>query len=384
MKKNNKTLNTGCVILSIACAVMLSVITAACKSVDNSKKLTNLPLIEDTEFGGAYIGTTTAQLKEAGFDFGDSVNITFSDGREVKDIPYYSGYNNKTGEYLLCGYPGYEHPQFTRNNFGEVWNLYGLTEKMQASITMNEKGKYLAVEEALSLVYSNNINDFDSEETFANFRPMKAGMLKENTVYRSASPCDNKYSRAECTHNLVEKAGIQFVLNLADNEEKFNKHLSNTEVNIPYVEKLNSEGKIAKLGLTSNYHSEVYAEKLGNGFKKMLNSDGPYLVHCTEGKDRTGFVCFLIEALCQASYEEMKADYMITYKNYYGLTEEGSPDKYNAVVQSKFDDFVTYLTDAATIEETVQSDLGNAARNYLVKCGLTLPEIESLVSKLTK
>jgi len=51
----------------------------------------------------------------------------------------------------------------------------------------------------------------------------------------------------------------------------------------------------------------------------MASADGPYLVHCLEGKDRTGFVCIVLEALMSATYQEIVDDYMLTYNNYYHI-----------------------------------------------------------------
>ena len=47
----------------------------------------------------------------------------------------------------------------------------------------------------------------------------------------------------------------------------------------------------------------------------MTGQEGPCYIHCTEGKDRTGFVCLLLEALCGANYGELRDDYMTTYAN---------------------------------------------------------------------
>ena len=41
-------------------------------------------------------------------------------------------------------------------------------------------------------------------------------MYKNGIVYRSASPCDNQHNRAGYVDQLMENAGVQFILNLAD------------------------------------------------------------------------------------------------------------------------------------------------------------------------
>lgn len=60
--------------------------------------------------------------------------------------------------------------------------------------------------------------------------------------------------------------------------------------------------------------------------------EGPYLIHCTEGKDRAGFVSALLEALVGSSVEEIKDDYMCSFTNYYGV-EYGS-EQYEKIAES--------------------------------------------------
>ena len=59
----------------------------------------------------------------------------------------------------------------------------------------------------------------------------------------------------------------------------------------------------------------------------MSKNEGPYYIHCVEGKDRTGFVCAVIEGLANATYEEIVDDYMKTYDNYYGVNESSNREK---------------------------------------------------------
>jgi protein tyrosine/serine phosphatase len=47
----------------------------------------------------------------------------------------------------------------------------------------------------------------------------------------------------------------------------------------------------------------------------MLANDGPYLVHCYAGVDRTGIVCAILAALMGASPEEIAADYARSFYN---------------------------------------------------------------------
>ena len=75
----------------------------------------------------------------------------------------------------------------------------------------------------------------------------------------------------------------------------------------------------------------------------MIEKDGPYLVHCTEGKDRAGFVAGLLEALMGSTVDEIKEDYMITYMNYYGV-EYGS-EQYEKIAESNIHSLYEILLD---------------------------------------
>ena len=46
-----------------------------------------------------------------------------------------------------------------------------------------------------------------------------------------------------------------------------------------------------------DYTSDSFAETLAGGLARLSALEGPYLVHCTEGKDRAGFASALLECL---------------------------------------------------------------------------------------
>ena len=61
----------------------------ACKN--NTLELNNQNISHEEKFGGIYIEITIDDFNKLGFSFGDSVDITFSNGYELKDLPYYNG-----------------------------------------------------------------------------------------------------------------------------------------------------------------------------------------------------------------------------------------------------------------------------------------------------
>jgi len=110
----------------------------------------------------------------------------------------------------------------------------------------------------------------------------------------------------------------------------------------------------------------------------MVEHDGPYLVHCTEGKDRTGFISALLEALMGATKDEIVVDYMESYINYYGV--EPGTEKYNLIAQDVLD-MLKVITGTGDLEK---ADLQTGARNYLIQGGMKPEQIEKLMNKLSK
>ena len=110
----------------------------------------------------------------------------------------------------------------------------------------------------------------------------------------------------------------------------------------------------------------------------MSSNEGPYLVHCTEGKDRAGFVSALLSCLMGASYEEVLADYMVTYDNYYGI--KPGTDKYQAIADSNI---VKSLKLAFGVDDLTAVNLAAEAEEYLQSIGLRSDEIAALKANLS-
>jgi hypothetical protein len=111
----------------------------------------------------------------------------------------------------------------------------------------------------------------------------------------------------------------------------------------------------------------------------IINNNGPYLIHCNEGKDRAGFVSALLECLMGATLDEVIDDYMVTYYNYYGV-EEGS-EKYNAVLKNNL---IKALNATFKVDDIYKADLAAEAEAFLMEdAGLTADEVSALKGKLT-
>ena len=366
-------------------------------STDETPVLKDCKVIHETEFGGVYIEKTIEEFNALGFAYGDSVTIEFSNGYKVEKIPYYNGYYTQTGEPLLVAYPGYPYIDAAVNNGDSLWVTAGLKDGDTATITRVEEGAFLTIQNARDIHYKDERSEFPSDEVFANFRSVRAGEIKEGTLFRSASPCDNQHNRAPYVDKMISGAGMGYILDLADNETKIEKYLGDEGFDSPYWKGLYDSNKVALMALNTNFTSEDFQRKLAAGLAElsgedkpllmsglgaMLDSDGPYLVHCTEGKDRTGFVCMLLEALCGASYQEIVDDYMITYDNYYQINKEKDPERYEVIVSQVLDPMIRGMIGTEDADLNA-ADLAAAASAYLQGCGLSEKQINALRAKLT-
>ena len=387
-------------VVSLSVLIVMGMLAGCKKNTPDEPEVPtvkDIPVQHELEFGGVYITVTIDDFNAQGFAYGDSVKIEFSNGYTMVDIPYYNGYYVDAGEPLLIAYPGYDYIKAAINYGADLWEqagllgrapaklwaTAGLDEHSTATVTLLEKGKYLDIQEARDIHYKDDRSEFPSDEAFANFRPMNLGNMKDNTVYRSASPCDNQHNRAPYVNDLIERAGVNCILNLADNDVKIGRYISADDFNSPYFLTLYNEGKVIPLALNMNYFSEEFKSTIARGFAAMAEMDGPYLVHCTEGKDRTGFVCMLIEALAGTSYQDMVDDYMLTYDNYYKITEQSDKAKYDVILDKNLVSMIRSVVNDDSVDIT-KADLVPYVEKFLLDAGMTEQQLEAFKAKILK
>lgn len=329
----------------------------------------------DKEFGDLYLDMSGEDFMKLGFELGDGVDLSLSNGYRTDNIPVYNGYYAKYGRPEIVVKPdGSVVIAASRASFEKMSDV---EPGDKALITFREKGAYEEIQETLNLVYSDKRSDFDSAEQFANFYEIKGGKLKKGLFYRSSSPVNNKRSRAPFAEKLLEAKEIKHIINLSDTVSEADNAQYQYNYFPRYYNNMRSAGNVAFLNLNSDYRSKEFASAVSNALLKICDKRGPYLIHCGEGKDRTGFVSALILALSGADYEEIRDDYMKSYENYYGITESAEPEKYHRIVELKADEILYYLACASddsgiNLEKT---DFKIGAVNYLRYGGLTNSQI---------
>ena len=386
MKKQTKAGKTTMLLFAVFlfCILLSSCAKGGNKPTeDNTIALHDCKIGHNEEYGGVSIQCSIEKFQQLGFNYGDSVNICFSNQYSMNDIPYYSGDYVDMGKPLLVGYTGHNDIEVHHYHGEDLWQTAGLDDSMTVSIELNEKGKYQEEQAVNGITYSNEQGDLP-DEVFANFRAVNVGNLKENIVYRSSSPCDNQINRASVVDKLCQKADIQYVINLADSKADIESYINREDFNSPWYAELYKNDQVCALDMEINVSTDQLFRKLAEGFTQMAHHEGPYLIHCLEGKDRTGFVCMLLEALTGASVDEITQDYMVTYKNYYSITKDTEADLYSKIRSRNIDKMITFITDGESVDPAKPDQLSEYAEKFLVSQGMTSADVQTLKDKLCR
>lgn len=252
----------------------------------------------------------------------------------------------------------------------------GLEEPVTVRISMAEKQGYANeyLLHRISGTRTNNREDYAqlSDAEYANFRAVETGGMGKGTLLRSSSPIDPVINRSKEADEALLRAAGRTVMNMADSEEEMKKY---PDFSLSYY----AGCDVIALSMGMDCFSADFEEELAEGFRFLASHDGPYLIHCREGKERTGFAAGILECLMGADADEVVKDYMLTYYNYYGV--EPGTEEYERIAGSNIE---TSLAKAFGIESVRAdgADLQSCAETYLERIGMSRDEIDMLKSKL--
>jgi len=219
-------------------------------------------------------------------------------------------------------------------------------------------------------------SDYGSDAVFANFREVRGGRLRRGFLYRSSIPSSTERPRAPYADSLAQEAGIRTVLNLANSPERLKKNMESPACRSPYYRMLWRGGGVIARALPAAPEHAAFHSGLAEELRFMMKRPAPYLIHCAEGKDRAGFVSFLLAALLDASLDELKDDYGQSFVNYYHL-KRGEP-RYVTHVDDGIESF------CRAVAWTRKEPLRRAAERYLCGIGLNAAETETLKRRLAR
>lgn len=345
------------------------------------------------------------------FEYGDIVTVML-DGYDTIVAPVVGNYDDvSSGEYLVRVAKGKKYITLSVN-YGQIgvglgssrepWENLKIAKDSEGAaatpyilngdvvlpihviIEMKEKGGYLEnlkMREIQSQGLSREEYPDLTDGEFANFRMVSTTGMGEGKFFRSSSPIDPSLGRNAFADSLARSANVKVFLNLTDTK-------SGAEGYEGFGESYYASQDVIYLGLPAAFTSNAFKEGFVKGLRHMIDNEGPYLLHCREGKDRAGYVAAVLEALMGASLTEIKEDYAKTYTNYYNvqdgkqikLTEEQKDWFAKIIVQNLR---LSYAAEGVEFDDFETADMQAVTEDYLGKLGLSAGEIASLKNRLS-
>ncbi|MGN0830386.1 MAG: tyrosine-protein phosphatase [Candidatus Ornithospirochaeta sp.] len=384
------------------------IILALCFTVSCATKVTTEPVVEEVKalessvsdiqkYGNLVLSITKSDMDSINAEYGDVFTISLGD--QVLQAPYCTSYSDVDLGNLVLRNDG--DVMILAINMGDFASTYGIATKVTnpdktyewvfeegkkleditLSLVLSGKGEYRDQYLIHQLSRTNDRNDYSSDAVFANFREIKGGNIGSGALYRSSSPVNNEIGRAMYADELAEKNKINTVMNLADSSDAVEGYFKEEGFASPYYKSLYEKGQVIALNMGVSFKTREFQAALVEGLTFLSNNEGPYLVHCNEGKDRAGFTSALLSALMGLSYEEIAADYMTSYENYYHV-EKGT-EQYEAVKRSNIDSILSFIA-GVEADNLSSVDLSAKAEEFLLAIGMEKANIDTLKSKLSK
>jgi protein tyrosine/serine phosphatase len=213
-----------------------------------------------------------------------------------------------------------------------------------------------------------------SDAQAVNFREICMGNIAPHTLYRSSHPIKD-YKQELAISMLVSSYRIAAVINLADTTSE----ITGKAIFAPWYNKLLKNNRVIALGMDFDNTSEHFNKKLKKGLQFIINTEGPWLIHCHAGVDRTGFVSILLEAFMGATLDEIINDYHMSFNSMYHSIIYGEVSKGDALVVMKL---LSVISNNAPIND---QNLQAITEDYFRKTvKLSVLEIELLKRKLAE
>jgi len=220
-----------------------------------------------------------------------------------------------------------------------------------------------------------------NDEDWVNFRLVSTtGMGK--MLYRSSSPINPYLSRAKEADAMLKKYKIKVALNFGNSEQRAKQYAAYKNSYYSKIKVVYLDGRWMSDKTTFNVwypskESELFRKNLVSGFNAIKDNKGPYVVHCTWGKDRTGIFIAILEALMGASWDEIREDYLKSYYNFFKVTPDSEEGRKIAKYQIELQLKVIF-----NVDDLSKANLSECARTYMRELGLSNKNIDKIVDRL--
>lgn len=206
-----------------------------------------------------------------------------------------------------------------------------------------------------------NIDGLTNARDLGGYVTSDGTYTNQGLIYRTSRLNEN-----ETTTNLITEYGINAMNNILKIK---------SELDIRRVDNNENGGITASpLGSKINYYSVpmksggncilLNKDVLDDAFEILGNENNyPIVIHCSIGTDRTGMLCFLINALLGVSEEDLYKDYL--YSNFANIGGNRTP----STLKSYLD----------MIKREDGDTLADKTKNYLLSVGVNEEDINKLI-----
>ena len=342
------------------------------------------------KYGGLHFDITAGAFLTNGISVSDTVVVAIA-GNEVS-MPVVANYRHVApGEFALVASPEPTRPLFTTIFYGDAATRLGIAHRLTTAggelnvwkpatsisfplpviIRLQTKGEAPSLAVNAEPIRTNARTDYPklTDAQFANFRAVNAPDLATGVLYRSSSPIDPVLGRAAFADAATKAANIRTVVNMVNSADEARA--------LPgWKDSYVSDCATLFRPMGVDVSAPDFATGIADSLRFIATNATPCLLHCKEGKDRTGFACAVLELLFGATADKAAADYLETFYNYYGQ----SPDSPEGARTREV--FVGILCRAFGLKSLEGADLRAAARDYLLRAGLSPTDLSNLESNL--
>ena len=346
----------------------------------------NIKIKDINKYGNVYLDSTFSYFNENNLEIGDIITIKIASNQY--DMPICTEYSDVNSKMMVCRFDLEDNHITLAINMGDFASTTNLGTKEQITdepgykwdikqdtikISLKEKKGYLDEYEARHLVRTNNREDYPNltDLEYSNYRMVNIGKIKSGILYRSSSPINDNLNRATYIMSEIERVGINTIINLVDSVEAMEEFPS-------YNNSYYSKCQIYNAQMIYDFNSDDFKLSLLGCLKFIEDNKGPYLIHCQEGKDRTGIVIAIIEIMMDAEIEDVLNDYMVTYYNFYNVNKDDK--KYDIILNNNI---ISTLKQMLNISDLEDKNIYNNMHSYLLNIGLTDDDINIIKSNLS-
>ena len=293
------------------------------------EKTLTVTVTDEGRYGSLLLDISMDDLRSIGADYGYDLNFTYKGIQKVCFLA--KDWNGVPSCSLFLNHSPSRNEVVISIYSGDIKMELGM--KMGDTFTLSVKcvNKYYPLIPHYLAGYSLDRNDYDTDEEYGNYREVTTSGIMSGLFYRSSSPFSTTDERHLYVDEFLSKKEVKnlIALDLSDEEAA---EFADAHPDM-YASSLYEKGKVFAFVASPAVFS--YPDEIVQVLDRIMDNDGSTGIFCECGKDRTGVYAAIIEGLAGASYEEIRADFLLSQCNMYFI-EEGS-DEYEAVGEMYID-----------------------------------------------